>query len=165
MSLLQFWRWRVNATYSATSVQHSTHVETLASAGSTYCGLIKQIGANVNSNDGGGSYATTSITESAPWAVGTANGYTYHVYRAVTANAYNCSLFLRVNGLNMYGKGAQSMLSGLNQTMTNGISGLCSHGNCGDTYGYLSGKVQSDLSGDNTSAIADGYCYGYTIYK
>lgn len=65
----------------------------------------------------------------------------------------------------MYGKGAQSAISGLTQTMSNGINALCTHGNCGSTYGYLSPKTQTDLAGDSTSVTNDSYCYGYTIYK
>lgn len=92
-----FWRWRVDGSYGATSVQHSAHTESLASTATFYCGLIKQIGANTASNDGGGTYSTSTITETAPWATGTANGYTYNIYRTSTTDAYNCTLFLRVN--------------------------------------------------------------------
>lgn len=96
------WRWRVHATYGAYSPQHSTHYET--PAGSSYaCSLIKQITSDTSANDGQ-AFTTVVITETAPWATGTANGYTYNVYRSSTASPYTCSLFLRVNGLNVYGK-------------------------------------------------------------
>ena len=56
------------------------------------------------------------------------------------------------------------MLSGLTATMTNGINSLCTHGNCGGSYSYLTTTTQTDLNGDSTSPIAEGYCYGYTIH-
>lgn len=57
------------------------------------------------------------------------------------------------------------MLSGVTATMTNGNNGLCTHGYCGSSYGYLSSTTQSDVHGDSIGATSDGYCYGYTIYK
>lgn len=96
------WRWRVHATYGVYSSAHPNHYEALAS--NTYaCSLIKQVGANVNANNGS-AYSTSIITESSPWATGTANGYTYNIHRMLTSHNYVCSLFLRVNGLNVYGK-------------------------------------------------------------
>lgn len=96
------WRWRVHSTYGVYSPSHSYHYEALAS--NTYaCSLIKQVGVNVNASDGS-AYSANTITESSPWATGTANGYTYNIHRMLTSNHYACSLFLRVNGLNVYGK-------------------------------------------------------------
>lgn len=95
------WRWRVHATYGVYSPNHSTHYET--AAGNNYaCSLIKQVGQSTTSTSGG--YVASVITESSPWATGTANGYMYNIHRMATTDTYVCSLFLRVNGLNVYGK-------------------------------------------------------------
>lgn len=119
------WRWRVHASYGVYSPQHSTHYES-PTTNSYACGLFKQTATATTDNAGSG-YSTTLISESSPWATGTANGYVYRIYRTSAPNTYSCSLFLRANGLNMYGKGVQSMLSNLTATMSNGINALCTH--------------------------------------
>jgi hypothetical protein len=161
-----FWRYRETAAYGITGIW-STYPETSATTTKS-CGLFRPSGATQAL--GQPSYTAPLADMNTPWTTGTANGYTYRIYRAAVSsfgpsdNLYECSLWLRVNGLNVYGQGTQAMLSGLTATMTNGFQGLCEHGNCGQTWAYIQSRTYTN-AGDGTSAIQDGFCYGYTIYS
>ncbi len=160
-----FWRLRATATNGVTGV-YGTYPEIAGTSASVQCWLFRN-GSSYSSNNGG-SYSTSAVDFNAPWATGTANGYTYRIYRvSVSSNQpYICALWLRANGLNVYGQGTQAMLSGLTATMTNGLGtwqALCIHGNCWGIYDFIPSRTVP--SSDSALPYADGFCYGYTIYS
>ena len=155
--------WRIDWDWWVRSPQYSTHYE-VTSSGNYYCSLYKWWWTDTQA----WSYnVTESLDYENPYFKWTFGWHEYRVYRQSWSNWYYCSAWLRKFWLQMYTTWVQSILQNTSWTPWNPWPRwMCTHGQCWDSYSYLSSKTNTDSHPNSTASHwADWNCYWYTLWN